>query len=320
LIKTLFTAKKLALSVGSCLKKQTCTAVLVSALLVLALAGSLFVNLAAANPGVTVNAPRSPPPTPIIKVKGLDTDKLTLTFSIQSEPWITPYGPDFFGYYEPSHEWSYYVSSEVFVDGKLWSTHNPGARTIFVSLEGLSNGWHTLEVNATAHGEHHDKDFGMRYSSHGSSGVIEFLIGNSPPPSVQIQSLKNTTSTEGDFQFALRVDGHTLSWVGYSLDGKENVTVNQEILLQSSLASHDKVWKGNLTVTGLSSGSHSLVVYAKDGAGNTGASATTEFTVAEETQAAALLVAWGTAAILVSAVAVSAGLLFYFKKRKRLCL
>jgi len=304
------------LSKGSGRKTKTLTATLFASLLVLACVGSISVDLATANP-IGYYYPWSPPPAPVVEVTGLDTDKLTLTFSVQQVGgWITPYGMG--EEYEPSHNWGWYhTSSKVFVDGKLWSQPSSHTTPIRVSLEGLSNGWHTLEVNATAHGEHHDKDFGMRYSSHGSSGVIEFLIGNSPPPSVQIQSLKNTTSSEDDSQLALRVDGRTLSWVGYSLDGKENVTVNREGLVQSSVTPRDKAWTGNLTLTGLSSGSHSLVVYAKDEAGNTGASATTEFTVAEETQAATFPTTWTATAIVVAVTVVSFGLLVYFVKAKR---
>ncbi len=283
------------------MKKQTCAAALVSALLISVLVGSFFVNLAAAN-AVWLYDPLSPPPAPIVEVIKLDTDKLTVTFSVRKAgSWITPFGsyPERIGYS---------ISSEVLVDGKLWSAHGESTRPTTVSLEGLSNGWHTVQVIATA------EDEGC--SSGSSSGVIKFQVG-SPPPSVQIQSLKNTTFNEGDFQFALRVDGRTLSWVGYSLDGKENMTVNQEVLVLSSLASYDKVWKGNLTVTGLSSGSHSLVVYAKDEAGNTGASATTEFTVAKETQAATFPTTWIATAIIASATIVTFGFLAYFLKRKK---
>lgn len=52
------------------------------------------------------------------------------------------------------------------------------------------------------------------------------------------------------------------SWIGYSLDGQTNVTIT-----------------GNTTLTGLSSGSHSLIVYARDFAGNIGASEKIYFTI-----------------------------------------
>ena len=274
-------------------KRKTLTATILLTLLISALAGSLFANLAAANPGLLFT-PAGPPPTPIVKVIGLDTDKLTLTFSVQKAgSWITRLG----------NEWGYVISSEVFVDGKLWSQHGESTKPISVSLEGLSNGWHTLEVTATAYGDYS--------GSKGFSGVIEFQVDN-PPPSVSLLSLKNTAVSEGDFQFALRVVGCPLSWVGYSLDGKEKVTVNQ-----GSLTSYVKSWTGNLTLTGLSNGSRSLVVYAKDQTGNTGASATEEFTVAKETQAASFPTTWIASSIVASVAAISFGLVAYFVRVKR---
>ena len=69
--------------------------------------------------------------------------------------------------------------------------------------------------------------------------------------------------------------------------------------------------EGNSTLTGLSLGPHNLTVYAADIAGNMGVSQTIHFTVAESFPV--VLVA---AASAVVAIAVGAGLLLYFKKRK----
>jgi len=52
------------------------------------------------------------------------------------------------------------------------------------------------------------------------------------------------------------------SWIGYSLDGQENITA-----------------AGNTVLTGLFVGSHYLTVYANDTAGNTGASETIYFRI-----------------------------------------
>ena len=81
----------------------------------------------------------------------------------------------------------------------------------------------------------------------------------------------------------------------YCLDGQENVT-----------------FVGNTTLVNLGYEEHNLTVYAWDEAGNVGASEPVTFAV---TSVTTTLVA--VAVILVSVVAVSAGLLFYFKKRKR---
>jgi hypothetical protein len=86
-------------------------------------------------------------------------------------------------------------------------------------------------------------------------------------------------------------------WISYSLDGEDNITIT-----------------GNTTLTELTNGLHSLVVYAYNTLGNMGASETVVFTIAKpETFPTTLVItAFGS-----SLAAVSVCLLAYFKKRKR---
>jgi len=84
-------------------------------------------------------------------------------------------------------------------------------------------------------------------------------------------------------------------WLGYSLDGQENVTIY-----------------GNTSLVGLASGLHTVTVYARDAFENVGASETTIFTIEEPFPTA--LVAVASVAII---AVVGVGLLVYFKKRKR---
>jgi hypothetical protein len=86
-----------------------------------------------------------------------------------------------------------------------------------------------------------------------------------------------------------------VSWLGYSLDGEETVTIT-----------------GNTTLSGLSSGLHNITVYARDEFENTGASETISFRVAEEPFPAVPVAAASAAIVGV----VGVGLLVYFKKRK----
>jgi hypothetical protein len=65
-----------------------------------------------------------------------------------------------------------------------------------------------------------------------------------------------------DVQSSFTVD-EPVSWMGYSLDGADNVTVS-----------------GNVTLAVLADGSHNIKFYAADLVGNTGASRTVNFTVA----------------------------------------
>jgi len=82
-------------------------------------------------------------------------------------------------------------------------------------------------------------------------------------------------------------------WMGYSLDGQDNVTIN-----------------GNTTLDGLANGLHNVTVYARDELENTGTSETITFTVDAPFPTA--LVAASTASIAIIGV----GVLVYFKKRK----
>jgi hypothetical protein len=113
-------------------------------------------------------------------------------------------------------------------------------------------------------------------------------------PSISILSLGNKTYNTSSIGLDFTVN-ELASQIVYSLDGKKNVTIT-----------------GNTTLNGLVNGEHTLTVYAKDEAGNMGASETITFTVAEP-----------FSILFVATVSVSAivlmgtGLLLYFKKRKR---
>jgi hypothetical protein len=89
----------------------------------------------------------------------------------------------------------------------------------------------------------------------------------------------------------------TTSWIGYSLDGQMNVTIT-----------------GNITLSGLSEGSHSLIVYANDTAGNVGHSDSVYF--GTEAQQAGPFSMWIVAACLcavVIAILVGVAVLFYLR-------
>jgi parallel beta-helix repeat protein len=114
------------------------------------------------------------------------------------------------------------------------------------------------------------------------------------PPIISVLSplaqIYNETSVS--LVFAL---GKLVNWTGYSLDGKENVTV-----------------VGNVTLSGLSSGLHNVTVYMEDLLGRTGVSDTVWFNVAEPFPVVPVVVASVT-----TVAVVGVGLLVYFKKRKR---
>jgi parallel beta-helix repeat protein len=118
-------------------------------------------------------------------------------------------------------------------------------------------------------------------------------------PAVSIVSPENRTFTVNSVYLTFTVDAQT-SWVGYSLDNQENVTVTD-----------------NATLTDLSNGLHNITVYANDTFGNMGASEIIIFTVAlpESFPTATVAAVSGTLAVVVGV-----SLLVYFKKRKSWCL
>jgi hypothetical protein len=80
-------------------------------------------------------------------------------------------------------------------------------------------------------------------------------------PTITVTSPQNTTYATTTVPLIFTVD-ETTSWIGYSLDGQNNVTIT-----------------GTVDLTGLSEEAHILVVYATDNVENTGVSSTIHFTV-----------------------------------------
>ncbi|MCW4046407.1 MAG: hypothetical protein NWE99_02445 [Candidatus Bathyarchaeota archaeon] len=115
-----------------------------------------------------------------------------------------------------------------------------------------------------------------------------YVLEHTPPKIVLAPSL-NGSSTNSTVPLVFSVD-KAVSWIGYSLDGQRNVTVT-----------------GNVTLTGLHSGTHSIIVYANDTYGNMGASETMIFSVSEGFP-------WTVVAV-VSAVAV-VGTVVFLKRRR----
>jgi parallel beta-helix repeat protein len=116
------------------------------------------------------------------------------------------------------------------------------------------------------------------------------------PPQITLLSPVNQVYNESSVDLVFTTD-EAVNWTGYSLDGKQNVTIT-----------------GNSTITGIPNGSHNLIVYANDTYGNMGSSQTITFTVAKPEPFPTATVAAGSGA---AAVVVVAGLLVFFKKRKR---
>jgi len=132
-----------------------------------------------------------------------------------------------------------------------------------------------------------------------SSGINILLTKISPepdalPPVVSISSPKSKTYDTGDVPLTFTVNEPT-SWIGYSLNGQDNVTI-----------------AGNTTLSGLTASTYNLTVYATDASGKTGASETIHFTLVDR-----FPIEWVIVSIVIVA-AVSVCLLVYFKKQRLL--
>jgi parallel beta-helix repeat protein len=114
------------------------------------------------------------------------------------------------------------------------------------------------------------------------------------PPKISVLSPVNQEFNESSVPLLFTVDKQ-VNWIGYSLDGQDNVTTS-----------------GNTTLTGLPNGDHNVTVYATDQFGNAGASETSYFNVdAPEPFPTTLVIA-----SVITVAVVGVGLFVYFKKRK----
>lgn len=124
------------------------------------------------------------------------------------------------------------------------------------------------------------------------SSVAELIPDWLSIPSVQLISPKNMTYSIANATLFFVVDKQ-VSWLGYSLDGQDNVTISE-----------------NTTITDLPNGVHNVTVYAKDAFGHEGASETVSFTVEMPLPVMLVIAPVALAAVVGVVVAI------YFKKRK----
>ncbi len=118
-----------------------------------------------------------------------------------------------------------------------------------VELSDMSEGQHTLTVYA-------NDTFGNVVSSDAVNFTVDTFA-----PQIMVLSPENKTYGGTDIQAVFTVD-EPVTWMGYSLDGKANVTVT-----------------GNVTLAVLSEGSHYITFYATDVVGHNGTSRTVYFEI-----------------------------------------
>ena len=166
---------------------------------------------------------------------------------------------------------------------------NPGAEVFFEgeeSLKDLTEGLHNLTVRAVFIYSHS----GVSDITYESKSTVFFRV-DTVPQNIAIIKPENTTYTPSEVPLSCFID-EPASWVGYSLDGQENVTVT-----------------GNLTLPEVSLGQHNLTIFASDAFGNSASAKTISFNV---------VAPFPTTLVITASVASTAviGLLVYFKKRR----
>ena len=155
------------------------------------------------------------------------------------------------------------------------------------TLTGLSDGTHSIVFYA------------RDVVGNEASTATVYLTTDITPPSISLLSPQNITYDTSEILLVFRVNETTL-WMGYSLDGQPNATIT-----------------GNTTLTTLPVGSHSIIVYARDLAGNTKASETTTFTFTEIQPPEPFPTAWITATAIATIAVSGTTFLFYFKRNHK---
>jgi hypothetical protein len=171
---------------------------------------------------------------------------------------------------------------------------NPGADVFFEgeeSLKDLTEGLHNLTVRAVFIYSHFPPSW-LSDITYESESTVFFRV-DTIPQNITIIEPENTTYTPSEVPLSCLID-EPASWVGYSLDGQENVTVT-----------------GNMTLPKVSLGQHNLTIFASDAFGNYASPKTISFNVVAPFPTTLVITASGA-----SLAVIGIGLLVYFKKRK----
>jgi hypothetical protein len=293
------------------MRKKALVLTLTLALLCSVLTGAWLVSLAAAN-GIPLPqaAPYVPPPdnpsaislqSPSNSTYNVNniTLRIVVTLPLQDNIEIVSVSYYLDGVEYTVANYGRYSFNEHLV------TDFPNSLNFTKTLYRLSEGAHTLRVTVASRSSATyvsvmvvPYDYPVEYDTAYSELVwshseINFTI-DTTPPKISILSLDNKTATQTALSFAV---SEPVTWIGYSLDGQGNVTIN-----------------GNTTLPELTYGHHNITVFANDTAGNIGATESINFSIAKETDPFSTPLAIAASGIFPAVI--GAGLLIYFKKRK----
>ena len=278
------------------MKKTALAAILVSALLIAAVAEIESVSLAWANWGGLWSFTAPPDIRLDSPLNTTYTGNVLLSFTVfASMDWVR--GFDDPEIYQELNSVDYYI------DGSLQGSivANSNLTDVFrysANLTGLQEGSHCLMVETDSTGVTGGIMIGGTKRVPGDSAwvTVYFSVADDGiPPRVSLLSAENKTYSTANITLTYSINDQVVKAL-YSLDGQESVSLS-----------------GNTTLTDLSEGSHDITVYAYDRAGNV-ASETVYFTVSMPEPFPTTLV---TASVSLLAVIIVIGLFIFLKKRRR---
>jgi hypothetical protein len=294
-------------------KRKILTATLLLTLLISALTATLLINNATASVPTELDTRelRVSVMSPISD-KAYGATEIPLQFyAAVRAPWrrAGSYTYEYHGNYEP-------LAVRYWLDGKLMGEYSGEdlSKAYSVVLTGLSDGEHSVRVWMTVFAIFMGEPSGY-------SNTVYFTVDTSAP-SISVITSQETFETSGssaDVPLNFTVN-KSVSWIGYSLDGKNVVTVTDDV------ASTEWFGRDNyqLVLRGLNASTHTLTVYAEDTAGNRGESKLYTFTITQETppqtkqtEPSSTTTTAAASAIIASATAIALGLAAYSLKRKR---
>ena len=273
-------------------------AVVISALLLSAVAGAFFVKTTQANPIMNVYNDIAPPEgaqPPVITIHtpvngSFYPNDVTLTFDV-AVPKTTGDKANYAIpqiYYKASWE-----NKEVIVSGRSIDLSDVRGGNLSVTIYAvgvglIQTGEDFLEEDGVVWSYNYYDRFEM--TSYSTVNFVKDLI----PPKLTVLSPQNRTYNTSDVKVDFTVNEATSEML-YCLDGKKNQTIT-----------------GNVTLTGLKNGAHNITLYAADLAGYPAAPQTVFFNV-DSPESSIMFASVAT----VATTSVGLGILVYFKKRKR---
>ena len=247
--------------------KQTFRVTLVISMLILAFLGGLQTVFVEADPFVVL-------PPPVIRIgsaNGTTYSESTVTIPYWVE--VYPMGIEISNF-------------SCSFDGKLLDTTVPISHKSLILTE-LSNGKHTIAVTLIAKATFtSNAHFGVYWDTKEVSENVTFIIdttkatpvpSTSPTPTNPQITIISALCQEAKASFNFTAK-EPCSWIGYSLDGKETVTISGNVTT---------TWLGLYNhyycISDLTAGKHNVTFYARDDSGNSVQSNALSFTISEQT-------------------------------------